>query len=157
MPNAAVRQLINGICFDYSSIELSVFGGIFTEVTSIDYNHSLNPGVLRGTSAKKLGRSRGQYEADGALQFGLQAWHEFLALILSKNPTQGYMEVAFPISVTYAELGGAPIIDTLVGARITNASKSHAAGSDVLTVSCTLDIMEVMEGGIRAVGPVLSP
>ena len=61
------QQLINGKTFDFSSIEITIGALSYTNVTEITYSDSLEPGILRGTSAKKKGRTRGEYNAEGSI------------------------------------------------------------------------------------------
>lgn len=154
----SVAQLINGIRYDFSSIELNIFGKTFTEVQEISYSESLEPGILRGTSAKKLGRTRGEYDAEGSITFYLGAFDQFTTLLSAKAAGRGWMTQSFLITVIYQELvGGGPIVtDVLRGARVTNVDKSHSSGGDALQVTCDLDIIEVISNGKSALPLLVS-
>ncbi len=155
MPSNLINQLINGHRYDFSSIELTLLPGkIFTNVQEITYSQTLEPGILRGTSPHKLGRTRGQYDAEGSLTMYKEDWAEFIRLIRvdPQNVTQGFMEASFLVTIIYQELkSGAINTDILRGCRITSVENSHSEGTDALTVSADLDIMKVIENGNQAV------
>ena len=115
-----------------------------------------------GTSAQKLGRTRGQHEASGSfelyrpefmdLQSALQGAQAINNLSLAPGVVPGLFEVNFGIQVTFSEsapLGVAGPLsmptqtDSLVGCRIVKVDQSHSQGSDALTVKCDIDIMYV--------------
>ena len=144
-------RLINGKVFDFSSIKISVNGPIFTNVQEISYSDSLEPGILRGTSALKQGRTRGEYNAEGSISI-YKGDAAVLKTALAALGLGGFMEAEFDIIVTYAEVAAAvPVVDTLRGCRITNADNSHSQGSDPLQETFDLDIMEISYGGVSAV------
>lgn len=147
-----IAQLINGKRYDHSSVEITIGAKPYTLITSISYQHSLEPGVLRGTSPHKLGRTRGQYEASGSVTMYKAEYKEMVRAIKLLNPTVGYMEVEFPVTVTYQEVAAGELnIDKLLGCRITSAEHSSSEGSDPVMVSFDIDIMKIIEDGDFAV------
>jgi hypothetical protein len=155
---APFKQLINGNTFDFSSIEITIGALSYTNVTEITYSDSLEPGILRGTSAKKKGRTRGEYDAEGSITI----YKADLATILAELAALGvggYMEASFDVTVTMSEgLVSIPVTDSLVGSRITNIEDSHSQGSDALMSTLTLDLMELSRNGLSATsgGPSLA-
>src|SRR5687768_17906868 len=75
-----IDQLINGHRFDWSSIRVTVLTPapvICTLIGEVNYEFSRDFGVLRGTSSKKLGRTRGQFDANGSISFYIEEWVKF--------------------------------------------------------------------------------
>ena len=146
-----VAQLINGHRYDHSSIQAN-FGALsFTAIQSISYNDSLEPGIQRGQSSKKLGRTRGEYEAAGSLTLLKEDLPELLTLLAALGQG-GYMEAVWDLTVTYSKNLGdpTPAVDKLVGLRITDIADDHSTGSDVLVSELTLNIMELSRNGLSA-------
>lgn len=133
---------INGVVFDFSSIELDINGEIFTDVEEITYSHTLEPGEMRGTKAELLGRTRGEYSAEGSITFRKPAWTRLIDSL-----GDGYLEQSVDITVNYAEEGEDTITDKLFGARFTAPENSHSQGSDPLNVSVDLSIIRIEENG----------
>lgn len=142
----AQYPLINGLRFDFSSVEANINGQVYTGVSELDYSHKLEPGKVRGTSAQVNGRTRGQYEPDGSFSMYKQEAAEFIAAL---GP--GFMEQAFDIVVHYSEVGQPLITDRLIGCRIKSSGNSHKEGADALTVKFELDIIAVIENGIAPI------
>jgi len=145
-------QLINGHVYDFSSIEL-VFGPalIISRVQSINYEHGVDQGVLRGTSPHMLGSTRGQYDANASLTMYLEDWALAKAALMVMPTPGGFMEKRFPILVTYAELTRKPIVDTLTGARVIRVRRGNSVGPDPVSVDLDLHVMRILEDGIPAV------
>lgn len=151
MPNPITR-LINGNRYDFSSVEVNLNGVPYVAIQDISYNHSKEVGYLRGTTPHKLGRTRGEYNAEGNFTIYKADYQQFLQLLLPLALGGGYMEAPFIITVMYQELRSEGLItDTLEGCLITNDEDSHSQGSDALMVSVDIDIMTISRGGIRAV------
>src|SRR5262245_3632205 len=92
--------LINGRRYDFSSITLNAAGTKLTGFTSIKYSHKLTPKKVMGTHPQPIGRTRGEYEAQGSLTLYRQEMDE-----LRTQLGPGYMEVIFDITVSYADDG----------------------------------------------------
>lgn len=141
MPTPA---LVNGNAYDYSSITLDVAGGgdlslLFTEIA---YSQALEPGKLKGTHPQTLGRTRGEHSAEGSITVYLATYYDILAKL-----GDGYMEVEWDATVTYADTGQPTKTDVLHRCRITNEDKSHSQGSDPLVVALDLDIIMIKSDG----------
>lgn len=151
MPNP-IAQLINGMRYDFSSIELNILGIPFTLVTEINYSDSLEPGTLRGTSPKKLGRTRGEYDAEGSITIYKADYNQLTTLLLPLALGGGFMEAPFLITVMYQEVRSEGLItDTLRGCRIVSNDSSNSQGGDPSMMSIDLNIMEILWNGKRPV------
>lgn len=135
--------LINGKRFDHSSIVLTVLGKPYLGVRELNYSMELTPGEVYGTSAQKLGRTRGQAKPDGSLTVYREDFGDLITLLqASRGATMGFMEVEFLVNVTYQE-GIFIQSDSLVGCRIKKVDMNSSQGSDALLVKCDLDIMDI--------------
>ncbi len=147
----AIVQRINGHRYDHSSIQAN-FGALsFTAIQAISYTDSLEPGIQRGQSSKKLGRTRGEYEASGSITLLKEDVPELLALLAALGQG-GSMEAVWDLTATYSKNLGdpTPAVDKLIGIRITEIGDDHSVGGDVLVNEISLDIMELSRNGLSA-------
>ncbi len=155
---------INGIRPDYGSlgitlagpsgvpINLVTSGANIYALKSLNYSDNLEGTMVYGTSATPIGRTRGQYKAEGSMEIYRD---EYDALIMAltlygkaHGRTPGFMEVAFNIQVSYAPSSDVPMItDTLYGVRLKKNGKDQQAGADPLAVKCDLSIMRITHNG----------
>lgn len=147
--------LINGKRFDHSSVEIAFDGIPIVNVQDINWSESLEPGIERGTSALKLGRTRGMYDADGSVTMSKGAARDFKRRLLLKKPTSGYGEIEFGVSLTYFEElpDEEPILVELLDVRITKADDATATGGENLQTTFALNIMQIKEDGMTMVAP----
>lgn len=135
---------INGIIYDWSSIQIAVAGAQRLGFTSIDYASSLEPGEKRtNNSSRVVGRTRGMAKDEGSFEMHKV---EGQALINLLGP--GYKQISFNISVSYADIGQPTITDKLYAVRIKKVSNSPKEGSDPPKMKFDLHVMEVREGGV---------
>jgi hypothetical protein len=147
---APINQLINGNPYQWSSIEVNIFGQPWANATAVEYEESLEPGVLRGTSAIKKARTRGEYDASGKLTLYKGDLGSLLGQLVAAGAGKGYMEVAFDVIASYSE-DGTTVTDVLVGCRIKSISEAYSNGNDALMVDLDLDVMKITRDGIEAV------
>ena len=144
--------LINGNKYDWSSVELDIGdAGIFTGVKEITFTHSLEPGVVRGTRAELIGRTRGEYTAEGSMVVYAEEYSEIITAL-----GDGYMEASFSITITYSDTNVPVQVNRLIGCRITNVEGGGSQGTDPLEVSLDLSIFRVETGGLNAVSGILT-
>ena len=144
--------LINGNKYDWSSVELDIGdAGIFTGVKEITFTHSLEPGVVRGTRAEMIGRTRGEYTAEGSMVVYAEEYSEIITAL-----GDGYMEASFSITSTYSDTNVPVQVNRLIGCRITNVEGGGSQGTDPLEVSLDLSIFRVETGGLNAVSGILT-
>ncbi len=142
--------IVNGNTFDYSSVEVWVDGRPYRGVKSINYKDSLKGTKVRGTHAQPLGRTRGEYDADGDIEFYRETWNDIRNAL---GP--GYMERVFDVTVQYQEVPSPIQVDRLRGVRISENNRSNAQGADALTVKLTLDILLPIEDS--GIAPINNP
>lgn len=137
---------VNGKRFDYSSIIIALNGKQYLGVKEISYDLELKPGELWGTSAQKIGRTRGQAKPSGSMSVYREEMSDLIAFLQTTTGVAqavlGFMEVSFPIMVLMQE--GLQIqTDLLVGARISKISNTFSASSDALMSKLDLDLMDI--------------
>jgi hypothetical protein len=136
---------INGHYFSFASIEASFGVQKITDFTEINYESILEKGDVYGTRPQKLGRTRGKQNATASFGMYLRAWERLRNLIAPPKGV-GYGEIAFPITVMYAELGQPVITDILEQCLVTNVARAHSDGTDAAKVTVTLNVLRILEG-----------
>jgi hypothetical protein len=148
--------LVNGLRYDYSSVDILLGVLRFSGIKSITYKHSLEPGELRGSRAQLVGRTRGKYSAEGSVELYRLEYEALISqlALLGLPLSMGYLEVAFDIQVAHQVtlVDPAPIVDKLIGCRIKSADRTNTEGEEPLTVKCDLHIMYIQEGGKDPLG-----
>ena len=151
--------LINGMRYDWSSVRLLLAGRRFVGVKEFNYSDKLTPGKARGTTAQIIGRTRGEYEAQGSITLYKEDWADFLSILgtltastsglnTATGAPPGFMEVAFDIVATFAESPASPVqTDTCQGCRIVNVESSNSQSADPLVVKLDLDIIMINRNG----------
>lgn len=149
----AIDDLTDEHGYDFSSIEASFNGTIFTGITELSYRQSLTPGKQRGTSAKVKRRTRGEYDASGGFSMWKDEYTNLIAALaaLGAAKGKGYGEIAFVLTALYAE-GARAITDKLIGCRIVSDEDSHSEGGDGLVTGIEIDIMDISRNGAKLVG-----
>lgn len=155
---ALTGRVINGNVYDFSSVTATIGGIPFQGITEISYSESLEPGELRGTTALMRGRTRGNYKAECSFTVG-KADFEVMKQQLQRLGPGGYGEVAFLITVTYAETyDPAVIVDMIEGCRIMKAENSHSSGNnDALVVKVDLSVFRIKSNGTYMVNETGTP
>jgi hypothetical protein len=135
---------INDRTYSFSSIELDVNGDLYTAFKSINYSDNMEPGELRGAAQHLLGRTAGDYKADGSFEMSRAEFK-----LLKAKLGAGFMLVSFPVSVTYAENETSNIIhDELIGCRIKKVDYSNSQGPDPSMVKVDLHVTYIVHDGV---------
>jgi hypothetical protein len=135
---------INGIQYDWSSIEISLAGSPTLGFVSIDYKSTLEPGEKRTNNRSGIvGRTRGQAKFEASFEMHKVEADAFLQLLGA-----GYKEIPFNVVVSYADTGQPTITDYIDAARIKSVSNSPKEGNATPTVKFELSVMSVRESGI---------
>src|SRR5574343_810760 len=114
--------LVNGLPYDFSSVEIITPIGIVNAIKEITYSDTLAPGKVRGTRAQVIGRTRGKYDAEGSLSIYKAEWEDLIAKLAPISGLVGFMEVTFPIVVNFSEFFEPRRPNVLHGCRITKAA-----------------------------------
>lgn len=153
---AVSYPLINGVRWDYSSIEFEldamkrVFG-----VKEISYSDQLEPGLVYGAHPQPLGRTRGVYSAEGSFSIYREEYGDFMAFLSSLQPpplnasgtsgTLGVFETPFTVTLNFGEQGQQQHTDKLVACRVKKRDKSFSQSADPLVVKVDLSILRIDE------------
>lgn len=137
---------IGNLEVDFSAITVNVSGTPIYGVTSIDFDHGLEPGTKRVAGHPGIAaRGRGTYNTSGKMTMLLRDGQELLDEL-----GDGFCEVEFLITVQARPKGGDMITWELRQVRIKKGSFSGKEGQDVLERTFELDIIEILDGGLRA-------
>lgn len=142
--------LQNGNYHSFSSLELKITSGqaagqIFVGFKSLNAKDSLTPTKVRGAAAEPIGRTRGDYDAEGDMELYEQQAHQLLQAL-----GQGYKEQTFDITYSFAETNLDTITHQLLGCRIQEVDSSNAIGTDASTLKFTLNIMKILFDGLES-------
>ena len=135
--------LINGIRYDFGSIQLMLDGDLYISVKSISYNDSCTGGKIRGTHPQPLGRTGGEYEATASIELFKHSADE-----LRQKLGNGFMFKVFEAVVNYAPAGQPVITDRIMGCRISKQDTSPSQGTDGVTEKIDLDPMKIIWNGV---------
>lgn len=138
--------IVNGTPHDFGAVELDIDGKfILLHATGIDYKDALEGENVYGASPQRIGRTRGQYTAEGSLKATKRGANTLTSALA---PIGGLYDVVFGLRVIYKPSDfGAPMVDILRGVKITSRNQSHSSGASGLEVDFTLDISLILENG----------
>jgi hypothetical protein len=139
---------VNGKFCDFTDINIFIAGKPFVGIKDINYKHTREPGKVRGTAPKLLGRTRGEYDAEG----GFTMYQED-AIAFRQALGPGYMERDFDIVVIYRPKGGKLTTDRLIGCCITEEDSSHSQGTEPLVEKFSLHILDLQRDGLPGMLP----
>ncbi len=142
---AVAYPLVNGVYHAFASVEIKFDGNIYVGVKAVNYSDSLTPTKVRGTSSEPIGRTRGDYDADGDIELYKQQAHQLLQAL-----GNGYKEKVVNITVTYSENGLDTIVDEIIGARIEKVEQSNSQSPDPTTQKFTLNVMKILMDGLES-------
>lgn len=154
---ADFKQLINGVPWDFSVVELTISTPspqVISRISNINYTEGLTPGELRGTSPKLLGMSTGVYSGSGSLsiyreEFNTMLGHLKLCAIPRLNA--GWMQKIFSFKIMYGDRDRPPAIDDIRGCRFTNRASNNSQGGDPLMVDLDFIFIDMLTNGQKAV------
>jgi hypothetical protein len=149
---APAAPLINGNRFDSSSVTVRINGKKYVAVQSIDYEASVEPGFVFGTStAVPIGRTRGQLKTDNATIELLREEYSDMLLDI-QSLAIGFCEANFLITVSFSEapnaLAGTPQIDSLIGCRFKGFGQNVKVGNEALVVRLPFTFMNCLANGV---------
>ncbi|MBI2388638.1 MAG: hypothetical protein HYV09_03390 [Deltaproteobacteria bacterium] len=135
--------LINGFRYDFSSIVFHINGDLVLGVKEIAYKNSRERGEVRGTALQRLAKTRGQYKCEASCTLFRREFDELIVTL-----GDGYQDIVFPITVSYANDGQPLVTDTVVGCTLDEDDHSNSAGTDPTEVKVTLNPMYILMNGI---------
>lgn len=154
------QQRINGFVYGYSDINIDINGRIFSDVTEVNYETTIEKGELRGTNPVPSGYTIGYASYKGSMSLGKDEASEFMQAL-----GNGFAGVPFTVTVTYGPTRDSLTVfktqtDVLNGCAIASIGNAHTPGANALTVKFDLVIQDIAyeggannPGGIRAFDP----
>lgn len=142
----ATYPKVNGRVFSYASVEIQVDGELITGIKSVTYSDKVERSKARGAGRQPLGRTAGEYDAEGSLTLLREDANALIARF-----GEGWMDRAFDVVVTYAEQGLPTQTDVLRGCLIDEANGSNEQGTDPLETELTLNVMYIERNGVLPV------
>lgn len=122
-----------------------------TDFAAIDWDDALEPGKVRGTGPHIIGRTTGEYDANGSMTMYYEKSVAFQNELAQINPKIGLVQ--FDLMVQWSPLAGEGETFTvkLVGCRLAGRQVSSAPGTDATQKVMPLSVVRVEENGITLV------
>jgi len=139
---------INGFAYSWSSITCASGENLTHLIKEITYSTSRERGMGRGTSGRKVLRTRGDEDHEGSIVFFKEEFDAYVA-----RYGHGFMDKELDWTIAYAEEGKATTVDTLERVVLDNVESGGSEGTDPTEVSCDLNIMDVLWNGARGLVP----
>jgi hypothetical protein len=139
----ADQPTINGLDYDFATVEVKVNGSQYIRVKDFSYTDDLDPGLGYGTSPEYVAETIGQYKASGSLTLYLEA-----AKIFRDSLGDGFGTVHFDIVANFAPPGKPVLTVEATGCRVKKVDDSFSAGSDPLAEKFDLHIRRITRDGL---------
>ncbi|MCM1258422.1 MAG: hypothetical protein NC307_11290 [Roseburia sp.] len=143
-----MRQLINGKCYDWSSVTINVSGMDSIELQEISYDDEQELEAIYGSGGKIRGYGTGNQKNSVKVSMLREDFNEMCRVIASQGYTSFYKYTIPKITVSYADEGAATTTDTLTNVKFSKRSLKAAQGDKSMKVD--LDGMAL--GGIKLNG-----
>lgn len=157
----AQQTQINGNRFSFVNISLNCnglsaqnqqLGGTQDQprgcLQSINYNATLEPGMVQGNQIAPVGRTSGYGLGEGDVEILVSEYDQFVAFI-TNNGQYPIMQVDFNYVVSYSINDIDVRKDELIGCRITNLGSNNQVGNNATTKTMKLSIMRQRHNGVE--------
>ena len=135
---------VNGTTYDYGNVRNSANGLPLEGVTSANYGYSKDPTKFKGQGRKATGRSKGTMDAKDAELIMKQAYWD----AWKKELGAGFLNKTITYTIAYGDDEDNVETDTLEDCEIIDVTKNPKQGSEPLTVTIKLSVMNVLDGGL---------
>lgn len=142
------RQLINGKCYDWSSVTIDISGMDSIELQEISYDDEQELEVVYGKGGKIRGYGTGNQKNSVKLSMAREDFNEMIRVIMSKGYRSFYKYIIPKIVVSYADEGAQTTTDVLTKVKLSKRSLKAAQGDKTMKV----DLDGVAIGGIKMNG-----
>jgi hypothetical protein len=139
---------INGFAYSWASVTTAAGDDLTPLIKEISYSSSRERGVGRGTSGRKVLRTRGDEDHESSIVFYREQFDQYVA-----RYGHGFMDKELDWTVAYAEEGKPTVVDTLERVVLDNVESGGSEGTDPTEVSCDLNVMDVLWNGARGMAP----
>jgi hypothetical protein len=125
--------------YDLSRAEINARGNVYTAISNIKHNQKLEEGVVRGTKAGVLKRTRGALGmGEGEIEFS--DFEEAVKLV--EDFGDGWGEVIFPVVIVWTAPNKPSIKEELFACRFLDLTLDHKEGADAQTGNFPFSFME---------------
>ena len=142
------KQLINGKCYDWSSVTINVYGMYSIELQEISYDDEQELEAIYGKGGKIRGYGTGNQKNSVKLSMTREDFNEMIRVIKSKGYKSFYKYMIPKITVSYADDGVATTTDVLTNVKFSKRSLKAAQGDKSMKV----DLDGMAMGGIKLNG-----
>lgn len=142
------KQLINGKCYDWSSVTINVSGMDSIELQEISYDDEQEMEAIYGKGGKIRGYGTGNQKNSVKLSMTREDFNEMIRVIKSKGYKSFYKYTIPKITVSYADDGAATTTDVLTNVKFSKRSLKAAQGDKSMKV----DLDGMAMGGIKMNG-----
>ena len=142
------KQLINGKCYDWSSVTINVSGMDSIELQEISYDDEQELEAIYGKGGKIRGYGTGNQKNSVKLSMQREDFDEMIRVIKSKGYKSFYKYIIPKITVSYADEGAPTVTDVLTNVKFSKRSLKAAQGDKSMTV----DLDGIAVGGIKMNG-----
>lgn len=144
------KQLINGKCYDWSSVTINVSGMDSIELQEISYDDEQELEAVYGKGGKIRGYGTGNQKNSVKISMMREDFNEMVRVIKSKGYKSFYKYTIPKITVSYADEGVQTATDVLTNVKFSKRTLKAAQGDKSMKVD--LDGMAL--GGIKMNGLV---
>ncbi len=138
---------VNGYKHSWAGIKIKKGPEDIFGFRKIAYKQSRERSKVFGHGIQALGRTRGKHDCEGSMTLLLEQWEDFKAAL-----GDGYMDKSFDLVVQREEIGNDRIFsDQLIGVMIDEVPYDDSEGSDASEVELTLNILRIVEDGVKAI------
>jgi len=140
----AAATTINGVTYDWHSIECIAKGVSCPELKDISYKESGKRTKVYGTPRNAVGRTGGKSEPEASMTMYKAQWEAFKAQL-----GNGFGLVEFDMLINYSEPGQPIITDELLGCTVEEVDTSPSNGEDPIEVKLSLSVMRMKHNGLE--------
>lgn len=142
------KQLINGKCYDWSSVTINVSGMDSIELQEISYDDEQELEAIYGRGGRIRGYGTGNQKNSVKLSMTREDFNEMVRVIKGKGYKGFYKYIIPKITVSYADEGVATTTDVLTNVKFSKRSLKAAQGDKSMKV----DLDGMAMGGIKMNG-----
>lgn len=142
------RQLINGKCYDWSSVTINISGMDSIELQEISYDDEQEKEAVYGKGGRIRGYGTGNQKNSVKLSMLREDFDEMQRVLKKQGVTHFYQAVIPKITVSYADEGAPTVTDVLTNVTFSKRSLKAAQGDKSMKV----DLDGIAVGGIRIGG-----
>lgn len=142
------NQLINGKCYDWSSVTIGMTGMDSVELQEISYDDEQELEAVYGKGGKIRGYGTGNQKNSIKLSMAREDFDEMIRVMKKQGVKNFYKCIIPKITVSYADDGAETVTDVLTNVKISKRSFKAAQGDKSMKVD--LDCMAI--GGIKING-----